>query len=80
MRLAATLLVAFGLTAGIAAADDHRYYDREHRDYHKWDDGEAKRWQEYRNERHIREERFERLRAAQRRDYWKWRHEHEEHR
>jgi hypothetical protein len=68
------------------AADEHhedehvkarRYYDRDRRDYHEWNEHENRayrRWQEERHEREVRE--FNRLNREQQRDYWRWRHEH----
>lgn len=56
--------------------NDGRYYDRDRRDYHAWNDGEAKAWHRYWAERHRREIAWERANERQKRDYWKWRHEH----
>ena len=55
---------------------DHRYYDREHRDYHEWNEREARAYHRYWQERHEREIAWERAKERQRRDYWRWRHEH----
>jgi len=53
----------------------HRYYDREHRDYHVWNNGERRAYREYLNARHRRYVEYRRLTAAERRAYWNWRHE-----
>jgi hypothetical protein len=55
---------------------EDRYYDREHRDYHSWNEREARAWHRYWEERHRREIAWERAKERQRREYWKWRHEH----
>jgi len=55
---------------------DGRYYDRDHRDYHEWNDREARAWHRYWQEQHRREIAWERAKERQRRDYWRWRHEH----
>jgi hypothetical protein len=55
-----------------------RYYDRERKDYHEWNEAENNAyrhwWMEERHEREMRD--FNRLRAAQQAEYWRWRHEH----
>lgn len=55
---------------------DRRYYDRDHRDYHEWNEREARAWHRYWNERRRREIAWERANERQRRAYWRWRHEH----
>ena len=78
--------VALSLPAAVVArADDEhhdrekakRYYDRERKDYHEWNEHENRayrRWMEDRREREYRE--FNRLERERQRDYWRWRHEH----
>jgi hypothetical protein len=56
--------------------DDHRYYDREHHDYHHWDAKEDRAWHRYWEERHKRYIDWERANERQREAYWHWRHEH----
>lgn len=53
-----------------------RYYDRDHRDYHEWNERERRAWHRYWAERHRREIEWERANERQRRAYWRWRHEH----
>lgn len=57
---------------------ERRFYDREHHDWHNWDDREAaayRHWlMEERHERQYRE--YVRLRRRQQAEYWRWRHEH----
>lgn len=60
-------------------ADDHhekRYYDKEHRDYHAWNDHEDRAYRIYLGEQHREYRDFASIRAEQRRDYFRWRHEH----
>ncbi|MFL6416340.1 MAG: hypothetical protein ACJ74Y_11820 [Bryobacteraceae bacterium] len=52
-----------------------RYYDRDHKDYHSWNDGESKAWRRYWQEQRRREIAWERANARQKREYWKWRHD-----
>lgn len=58
--------------------DDHRYYDREHRDYHARNEAENRAYRhwlmEERREHQYRE--YNRLNAERQREYWRWRHEH----
>ena len=56
---------------------NRRYYDRDHRDYHEWNEREARAWHRYWEERHRREIAWERAKERERRAYWRWRHEHE---
>ncbi len=56
----------------------HRVYDPYRRDYHAWDVRERRAYREYLAERHRSYVAYERQRAAQRRAYWRWRHEREE--
>jgi hypothetical protein len=56
-----------------------RVYDREHRDYHRWDSREQRAYRQYLAERRLAYVRYQRQREAQRREYWHWRHERLEH-
>ena len=79
--LGALLMVgSFIAPVAVKADDDHhrerRYYDRDGRDYHTWNDQEDREYRQYLVERHRRYVVFTRARAPQRREYFKWRHEH----
>jgi hypothetical protein len=56
-----------------------RFYDRSHRDYHRWTHDEDLRYREYLRERHQRYLAFERANRRRQLEYWRWRHEREEH-
>lgn len=86
-RLFVSLCLGASLIAPLAlqARDDHdhdkkerRYYDREHRDYHAWNDHEQaayRHWlMEERREREYRD--YGRLNRERQAEYWRWRHEH----
>lgn len=63
-------------------ADDHqekRYYDRDGRDYHMWDDHEDRAYRVYLGEQHRNYREFGRVKASQQRQYFRWRHEHPDH-
>jgi len=53
-----------------------RIYDRDHRDYHNWDDREDRAYRRYLQEqrREYREYHYQNHRAQ--RHYWNWRHSH----
>jgi hypothetical protein len=53
-----------------------RVYDRDHRDYHNWDDREDRAYRRYYTERHKTYREYDKQRARDQRNYWKWRHEH----
>jgi hypothetical protein len=84
-KLAAALGCGALLPAAVFAQDDYerrreerrerRYYDPEYRDYHVWNEREARAWHRYWAERR-REIEWERAKERQRREYWRWRHEH----
>ena len=68
--------IIFGF-AGIAAtpvasaADDrdHRYYDRDARDYHEWNGSENRAWHQYLEERHRDNRDFNRAKQEEQREY-----------
>ena len=53
-----------------------RVYDRDHRDYHNWDDHEDRAYRGYLVERHQTYRAYNDQRARDQRNYWKWRHNH----
>lgn len=88
VRFLVSLSLGVALVAPLAmqAMDDdhdhdkreHRYYDRERRDYHAWDAHEQaayRHWlMEERREREYRD--YSRLNRERQAAYWRWRHEH----
>jgi hypothetical protein len=56
--------------------DDHRYYDRRHKDYHNWNDHEDRAWHMYWEQRHRPYIDWNRAPERERQRYWAWRHEH----
>jgi hypothetical protein len=56
--------------------DQRRYYDRDYRDYHRWNNNEDGRYRSWGTERHEAYRPFYRLHRKQQRAYWKYRHEH----
>lgn len=61
-------------------ADDHRndkrYYDKENRDYHTWNNQEDRAYRVYLGEQHRDYSEFRREKPDRQREYFRWRHEH----
>jgi hypothetical protein len=76
----ALLTVALGVPA--LKADDHerdrvkvqRYYDRDHRDWHDWNDNEGRAYRYYLQQQKLREIEWRRANRRQQLEYWRWRH------
>ncbi len=82
--LGALMLGAF-LSAPVAVlADDHhdkdnRYYDPYRHDYHEWNEHEQRAYRHWlEEERHQRYHDWNRANSRERREYWRWRHAHED--
>ena len=65
--------------SGVSATVTFRVYDPYRHDYHPWGPHEEHRYRVYLAERHRAYLAYERQRVADRRAYWRWRHEREEH-
>jgi hypothetical protein len=84
---AATLFLTAALVAPLATKISAapqlisvRVYDRDHRDYHNWDDNEARYYETYRRDHRSYNVEFRRTNRSQQRAYWNWRHEHHDQR
>ena len=87
----AALMAPIGAMAMPRPQDDHerheqeerehrdRVYDRDHWDYHSWDQREDQAYRHWLDERHEAYVEYNRLNRKRQREYWKWRHEHQEH-
>jgi hypothetical protein len=53
-----------------------RVYDRDHKDYHNWDDNENRAWGQYLTEDKKKSHEFSRSNKKEQSDYWNWRHAH----
>jgi Ni/Co efflux regulator RcnB len=81
--LTAALAAPMALMAAAAPQDDKRheerqdnhkrYYDKQHKDYHTWDDNEDRFYQRYQTEHHEKRA-FIELNTRQQTVYWNWRH------
>jgi hypothetical protein len=80
---AAALLASVASIASARNPDDRgeyvehvRYYDRDHRDFHHWDDREDRAYRRYLVEQHRPYVKFQWASPRAHRDYWNWRHTH----
>ena len=53
-----------------------RVYDKDHKDYHNWDDKENKAWEQYQTENHQKSYAFSKANEKEQSQYWNWRHAH----
>jgi hypothetical protein len=56
--------------------DDHRVYDRSHRDYHNWNGDEDRMYREYLETHHRHYLAYSHMNRKQQQAYWHWRHDH----
>jgi hypothetical protein len=89
MHLAHRYITSLFLTAAIAAPVailaapvpqearvQVRVYDKQHKDYHNWDDNENRSWGQYLNENHKNSHEFSKANKREQSSYWNWRHSH----
>jgi hypothetical protein len=53
-----------------------RVYDRNHKDYHNWDDNENRAWGVYLTENHKNHHDYAKASKKEQGQYWDWRHSH----
>ena len=87
-RYLTVLFLGAALAGSVAARadDDHhsanrtqRYYDKDARDYHEWNQNENQVYHQYVTENHKRDREFAKTNRRERQDYFKWRHDHPDH-
>ncbi len=87
--LSALLLSAALITpASLGFAQDHdrddqnrehrtqRYYDRQGRDWHEWNDNENRAYNRYWQDQHRDQREWSKMNKRQQQEYWRWRHTH----
>ena len=77
--LSALVLSAALVAPVVARADDHhekRYYDRNGKDYHSWNNNEDRAYRQYLTEQHRDYREFNRTNRTQQQQYFGWRHTH----
>ena len=74
-----TARFALSMIVGLAAcaSGGGRYYDADHRDYHRWNDTEVTFYVQWEGETRRPHQEFERRNADEQREYWNWRHNHD---
>ena len=70
LLLASTMIVPV-MVAGCEAGV--RYYDADHRDYHRWNRGEDRYYRLYWSDRHENYREWTSLNEREQSDYWRWR-------
>lgn len=63
----------------VSTGDHTRYYDRDHKDYHQWNDREDRSYRVYLTERHHKYYEFHHANHHEQQHYWNWRHDHPDH-
>jgi hypothetical protein len=53
-----------------------RVYDKDHKDYHNWDDNENRAWGRFLVENHRDSHEFAKSNKKEKSQYWNWRHSH----
>src|ERR1700680_579852 len=56
--------------------NQNRVYDKEHKDYHNWDDNENKAWGQYLTENHKSSHEYAKANKKEQSQYWNYRHAH----
>jgi hypothetical protein len=80
LLFSAALLAPLAVTA---SAEEHRivvkrYYDREGRDWHQWNEAEERAYRRHLAERRLAYRPYHRIAVVRQREYWRWRHQHPE--
>jgi hypothetical protein len=60
----------------IQAQDAKKYYDRDHKDYHAWNDNENTSYHKFLTEKHYKDHEFTKAPKKEQQEYWNWRHDH----
>ena len=74
--LGTTLMGPVVTRAEDANHHDKRYYDRDGRDYHAWNNNEDRAYRAYLQEQRREYHNFNTVKRPQQQQYFKWRHEH----
>jgi hypothetical protein len=77
--LTAVLAAPVSLMAAPRAQDaavQVRVYDKDHKQYHNWDDNENKAWGQYLSDNHKKSHEFSTANKKEQSQYWNWRQGH----
>jgi hypothetical protein len=58
------------------AENQRRVYDKDHKDYHNWDDNENRAWGQFLTENHKSSHEFSKANKKEQSQFWNWRHAH----
>jgi hypothetical protein len=84
-RYIASIFLAAGLVAPVSlmaapkpqdAKVQVRVYDKDHKDYHNWDDHENAAWGRFLVENHRQDHEYAKADKKEQKEYWNWRHSH----
>jgi hypothetical protein len=56
--------------------DQSRVYDKQHKDYHNWDDKENHAWGQYLSDNHKSSHEYPKANRKEQSQYWNYRHAH----
>jgi hypothetical protein len=87
LRILGGLLLGMALIAPIVAQaqehpynrryyDNRRYFDRDGRDYHVWNEGEDRAYRFYLNDQHLAYREWRTVKGPDQVAYFRWRHAH----
>ena len=77
--LTAALAAPVALMAIPGPQEDHnqnRVYDKQHKDYHNWNDNENKAWGQYLSDNHKSSHEYSKASKKEQSQYWNYRHAH----
>jgi len=77
--LSAVLVTPVSVTAAAApqtASVQIRVYDKDHKDYHNWDDNEDRAYRGYLTDQHITYRAYDKQNSKTQKAYWNYRHSH----
>jgi hypothetical protein len=77
--LATAIAAPMAIVASPSPKDDGvqvRVYDRNHKDYHNWDDHENTTWGVYLTNNHKKPHEYAKASKREQSNYWNWRHSH----
>jgi len=78
LLLAAVLVTPLAII-GCAEHSGYRYYDRDHDDYHVWDNNEVVYYSQWEKDTHRDHKDFNKRNDDEKKEYWNWRHSHTDH-
>jgi hypothetical protein len=83
-RFLTALFISAALAGSVSVrADEHQsdnqtkqYYDKAGHDYHEWNQHEDQVYHQYVTDNHKKDRDFSKTTNAEKKDYFKWRHDH----